>query len=121
MKSQLKISALLLALAVGAGAFGAHALRGMVIADRLAVYEKAVFYQFIHSLGLLFIPLLVKNEFIDLQSGERIYLLLLLGVLIFSGSLYILVLTNTPWLGAITPIGGILLITAWISLGFALK
>jgi len=110
-----------LALAVATGAFGAHGLRAMVSPAQLAVWQTAVLYHLIHGLGLFVIAALAAQ--LGGLSGSRPLRLavwcLLLGVIVFSGSLYLLVLTNTPWLGAITPIGGAAFILGWLLLALA--
>jgi len=111
-KTSLLAGALLALLSVSLGAFGAHALKDLLAANgRLSTYETAVQYQFYHALGLLLIGVLAyqfPNLKTDWVSG-----LMLIGILIFSGSLYILCLTGIRWLGAITPIGGAAFIAAW--------
>lgn len=116
-RSILCLGALILALGVGLGAFGAHALRTMVDASALAVWHTAVLYQLLHGLGLLLIAALSTQLHPAWQSRSAI--LMLIGVLIFSGSLYILVLSGVKWLGAITPIGGVAMIVAWLLLAVA--
>lgn len=114
----LKTAAILGALAVASGAFGAHALKGLLSDRYLAIFETAVRYQFYHVFALLAIGILFK-EFPGnylLWSGR----LFCFGILIFSGSLYLLTLLEATgrqgfkWLGAITPIGGLCLIAGWI-------
>jgi uncharacterized membrane protein YgdD (TMEM256/DUF423 family) len=97
------IGALALALAVGIGAFGAHGLRGKLDDYSMTIYERAVFYHFIHALGLLVVPLFVRAGVLTQAVGTRISLLLLAGIVLFSGSLYALAVTGTRILGAITP------------------
>ena len=109
------IGAAALALAVGAGAFGAHGLRGFLDEAQMRVYEKAVFYHFIHALGLLVVPLLVRS-----RGVTRVCALLLAGIVLFSGSLYVLALSGVRALGAVTPFGGIAFIAAWSLLAFEL-
>ena len=116
-RSILCLGALILALGVGLGAFGAHALRAMVDASALAIWHTAVLYQLLHGLGLLLIAALSTQLHPAWQSRSAI--LMLIGVLIFSGSLYILVLSGVKWLGAITPIGGVAMIVAWLLLAVA--
>ncbi len=103
------------ALAVGLGAFGAHGLEATLTANgRLETYETAVKHQFYHSLALLLTGILMLN----LNSDYFLWTAwsFIIGTLIFSGSLYILSLTNVTWLGAITPIGGLAFILGWIFL-----
>ncbi|MBX0288963.1 DUF423 domain-containing protein [Hymenobacter sp. HSC-4F20] len=117
----IQLAALLGGLGVGIGAFGAHGLRGMLEASgRFETFETAVRYQFYHALALLAIGILlhVKPE---LQSLSTTAWLWLGGVVVFSGSLYVLCLTGITKLGAITPIGGVLLIAGWITLLLAAR
>jgi uncharacterized membrane protein YgdD (TMEM256/DUF423 family) len=106
------------ALSVMIGAFGAHALRAMLEAQgRLDTFETAVKYQFYHTLALLAIGLLMY-KISDKLLGYAGYSMIG-GVIIFSGSLYILCLSGIRWLGAITPIGGVLMIIGWALLFWA--
>lgn len=109
--------ALLAGLAVVLGAFGAHTLEGRVTADRLSVFETGVRYQMYHALAL-FAVAWSWSQWPVWQVTWAGYLFLA-GILIFSGSLYLLVLTDTPWLGAITPFGGLSFISGWILLAWA--
>lgn len=111
-----KIACSLLALAVCLGAFGAHVLKGQLDAYSLAVFEKAVFYHFIHALGILVIPLMIKTELVKKKGALRAALLLTFGTIVFSGSLYLLAISGTKWLGAITPLGGLAFILGWLVL-----
>ena len=100
------------ALAVILGAFGAHALKGQLSEYSQSVYEKAVLYQMFHALGILIVTLIgetVKSVDILLSIWFFIF-----GIVLFSGSLYILAITNIKWLGMITPIGGTFFIVGWI-------
>jgi uncharacterized membrane protein YgdD (TMEM256/DUF423 family) len=101
------------ALAVVAGAFGAHGLKARLTADQLASWATASQYHLLHSVVLLALALFA------LQSGRSVRLpsaLFLSGVVLFSGSIYLLLLTGQRWLGPVTPLGGLLLIAGWISL-----
>ena len=115
VKAGIVLSALFLAVAVAFGAFGAHALKGKVDAYYMAVYEKAVLYHFIHGLGALIISLFV---FIKPEYARLLWVvgLLLVSTIVFSGSLYILVLTGVKSWGAVTPIGGLGFIISWLLL-----
>ena len=113
--SLIRISAFLLAAAVALGAFGAHALEDVLSADRLDTWETAVFYHTWNAMGVMLIALVQKQFNSTFKTAS---LLLLFGIFIFSGSLYILCLTNIGIFGAITPIGGVLLITGWIVFGW---
>ena len=104
----IRIAAIMSALAVVLGAFGAHSLRGLLEQNgRAGVWEKAVFYHFIHAV-MLFV-LAMRNPLPRVP-----WLCFLFGIVIFSGSLYLLAVTNVLWLGAITPIGGISFIVGWL-------
>ena len=104
------------ALGVMIGAFGAHGLADLLEANnRLDTFETAVKYHMYHALALLLTGILFFN--IPAKPLRLAGLFFTIGILIFSGSLYILCLTNISWLGAITPIGGLFLITGWLSLG----
>jgi uncharacterized membrane protein YgdD (TMEM256/DUF423 family) len=111
--------AFLLALAVAFGAFGAHGLREQLTASAmLSVYEKAVFYHFVHALGLLMVSFLPRTQtFSDYATGW-VCALLLGGIVLFSGSLYAMALTQVRALGAITPIGGLAFIAGWLVLAW---
>jgi uncharacterized membrane protein YgdD (TMEM256/DUF423 family) len=115
------IGAIALGLAVMTGAFGAHALRGKLDEYSIGVYEKAVFYHFIHALGLLVVPLLAKAGLMTNSGASRVCWLLAAGILIFSGSLYTLAVTGVRILGAITPVGGLAFIGAWLLLAWELR
>ena len=108
-------AAVLLALAVMLGAFGAHGLRGRLDAYAMDVYQKAVLYHFIHALGLLIVSLAPRTAHLTWVN-----ILLLAGIVIFSGSLYLLAITGVRALGAITPIGGLSFIAAWLLLAWSL-
>lgn len=103
--------------AVAAGAFGAHALADAVQPDRLDVWRTAAQYQLLHGIALIVVALLghhLGRRLITLAGG-----LFVAGVVIFSGSLYALVLTDTSALGAITPIGGVCMMAGWACVVFA--
>jgi uncharacterized membrane protein YgdD (TMEM256/DUF423 family) len=99
-------------LAVAFGAFGAHALKHRLDDYARGVYETAVQYHFYHSLALLAVGLLALShpQVALLRSSGWLFLL---GMVIFSGSLYLLSLTGVRWLGAVTPIGGLAFIAGW--------
>lgn len=104
-------------LAVGAGAFGAHALRDRLSTDMLSVFQTGVSYQMYHALALLAVGVLLGRFSIDgsawlTASGW----LFVLGTLLFSGSLYSLSLSGITWLGAITPLGGLAFLVGWLAL-----
>ena len=109
-----------LAVAVMLGAFGAHGLRGRLDAYSMGIYERAVFYHFIHALGLLVVPALARIGVVAPSAAFWVCLLLLAGIVFFSGSLYALAITGIRPLGAITPIGGLAFIAAWLLLAWAI-
>lgn len=109
-----------LALAVIIGAFGAHGLKDRLDAYSTSVYEKAVMYHFFHALGLLIVSLLPKLGYLSVRQGAWVCALLLAGIVLFSGSLYVLAITRIPMLGAITPFGGVSFIAAWLALAWML-
>jgi uncharacterized membrane protein YgdD (TMEM256/DUF423 family) len=118
-KTFLFLGALACMLAVLLGAFGAHALRGKLTADLLAIYQTGVQYHFWHALGLLAIGIVA----IYLPASAPLKWagwLMLTGIVIFSGSLYLLAITGVRWLGAITPVGGTAFIASWALLAFAI-
>lgn len=111
-KTILATGAVLGFLSVALGAFGAHALKDFLIAqNRLQTYETAVQYQMYHALALVLVGLLaiVKPQ----ANVSGVALCFLFGILIFSGSLYILCATGIRWMGAITPIGGLAFLAGW--------
>lgn len=118
-KNWITLASSLLALAVICGAFGAHALRARLDQYSLGIWDKAVFYHFIHAIGILLTALLASAAVVPHTSSRLVCILLTAGIIIFSGSLYLLALTGQRWLGAITPIGGTLFIVAWIVLALA--
>lgn len=119
-KTYLKLAAIIGALSVALGAFGAHALKEKLPADALAIYETAVRYQLYHVFALLAVGILYKdfpNKWVN-NAGK----LFILGIVLFSGSLYLLTTfkgmgnENMNWLGAITPLGGLSFILGWLFL-----
>lgn len=104
---------------VGAGAFGAHGLSNYFLSypELEGTYDTAVRYQMIHGIAL-FLAAWVAVRFNASFATWAVYLFIL-GIFLFSGSLYILVFTRTPWLGAITPLGGIAFLGGWILLALA--
>ena len=114
-KTVLILAGILGALSVGIGAFGAHGLESTLTNNgKVETFETAVKYQFYHTLALLLVGILMLN----LQSTYFSYasISFILGIVVFSGSLYTLSLTNITWLGAITPIGGLAFILGWVFL-----
>ena len=102
-------------LGVCLGAFGAHALRERFDAYAMGVFEAAVQYQFYHSLALLAVGVLLVN-FPNSSLLKSSSYLFAGGILVFSGSLYLLCFTGIKWLGAITPLGGLGFIGGWLCL-----
>lgn len=100
------------------GAFGAHGLKNRLDAYSMSVYEKAVFYHFINALGILLVALLARTNAISVATQARVGWLLLVGIVLFSGSLYALAISGVRILGAITPIGGIAFIVGWLLLAY---
>ena len=106
------------ALSVILGAFGAHVLKGRFTEDLMATFHTGTQYHFFHSLGLFavaFVASLLPNSLLTQWSGW----LMFVGIIIFSGSLYLLCFTGIRWLGAITPLGGLSFIIAWLLLTIA--
>lgn len=119
VKLFLTISSIMMALAIAIGAFGAHGIKSMVSESLLKIYNTGVEYHFYNTLGLFaasFIMYLKPNS----KKAVVASWLILFGMIIFSFSLYLLVILNMPILGAITPIGGSLLIIAWILLAVSI-
>lgn len=120
MKNQqiLLTGAVFMALGVLFGAFGAHALKKILSPDMLAVFNTGVEYQFYHALGLLLVGLIgfrIKSKWLN-WSG----ILMIFGIIIFSGSLYALSISGIKILGAITPIGGLAFVAGWICFAVAI-
>lgn len=111
------LAALNMFIAVGAGAFGAHGLKRMVDADLIAIWQTGVLYHLIHALGLFVIVLLGPRLGSPLLSAAGI--VMFAGIVLFSGSLYVLTLTGTRWLGAVTPLGGAAFLAAWAMVAWA--
>ncbi|MGE4368907.1 MAG: DUF423 domain-containing protein [Burkholderiaceae bacterium] len=109
--STVAFGALCLLTGVGAGAFGAHGLKQVVSPSLLAVWQTAVLYQLVHGLGLLILVALAPH--LNAALSRHAIRLMAAGIVIFSGSLYALVLSGYTMLGAITPIGGVAFILAW--------
>ena len=107
------------AMAVSLGAFGAHALKARLSTEMLNIYQTAAQYHFYHALGLIaaaFVATLLPDSNLPKWAGW----LMSGGIVLFCGSLYLLSLTGTRWLGAVTPLGGVAFIAAWLLLATAL-
>lgn len=118
MREFLFLAALSGVLAVGLGAFGAHGLKGRVSADLLAVYQTGVLYHLVHTLALLGVAILLYQIPAStlIKVGGWAFLV---GILLFSGSLYLMTFTGARWLGAVTPLGGVGFIVGWLMLALA--
>jgi len=115
----ISIAATLAALAVGAGAFASHALRGQISDRALEIFETATRYQMYHALAMLLVgSLLLRSELPPPLLTTSVYAFGI-GIFIFSGSLYALSLSGVKWLGAITPVGGVAFILGWLCLALA--
>ena len=99
-------------LSVGLGAFGAHSLKNILDEYGKSIYEKAVLYQMFHTLALFLVGILYHlfKETSFFLAGWGF----LIGIVLFSGSLYVLATTNVKWLGVITPIGGVAFLFGWV-------
>jgi len=113
LRPALVLGALFALLAVMAGAFGAHGLRGVIDERGLEVFQTAVTYQIYHSLALILVAILpvagLSRRLLGIAAGFFVA-----GILLFSGSLYLLVLTGLRWMGPVTPVGGIGFMVGWI-------
>lgn len=115
----IKLGALMMALSVAFGAFGAHALKNVLDEHMTKVYHTAVEYQFYHSLGMFAVAFI---SYINDDKKVKIAgYIMLVSTAIFSGSLYAMTIIELKWLGAITPIGGVGFILSWIMLLFSLN
>src|SRR5262249_52040724 len=111
------LGALLAGAAVALGAFGAHGLRSRITPEALAIYETAVRYHFYHALAIVLAGVLAiqagSSSSVSSRSFGTVALCFVAGIALFSGSLYALMLTGMRWLGAITPLGGVLFLAGW--------
>lgn len=112
----LALAFILLALAVIAGAFGAHGLAKKIEPAMLDIWNKGNFYHFIHSIGLVAVGLMAAINLLPESVQKWSVILLVFGIIVFSGSLYLLAVTGIKILGAITPFGGVSFIAAWVYL-----
>jgi uncharacterized membrane protein YgdD (TMEM256/DUF423 family) len=106
-------------LAVILGAFGAHALKARLDESLLKVYHTGIEYHFYHALGLILIGIIAMNIPVNVWIKNAGWMMFA-GIILFSGSLYLLSILNIRWLGMITPLGGLLFILAWLSLCIAI-
>ena len=111
------LAAVLGGLAVALGAFGAHALRASLPENLLATFETGVRYHFYHALALIGVVVAI-NKWPQSSLPVAAGWLFLVGIILFSGSLYLLALTGVRWLGAITPLGGVAFIAGWACLAW---
>jgi uncharacterized membrane protein YgdD (TMEM256/DUF423 family) len=114
----LRIGAVLAGLGVALGAFGAHGLRDRLSPEMLAVFETGVRYQMYHALALLVVGLAwARWPSTMLVTGGWLFVV---GIALFSGSLYLLAITGTRWWGAVTPLGGLAFLAAWVLMALAI-
>jgi uncharacterized membrane protein YgdD (TMEM256/DUF423 family) len=106
-------------LGVVLGAFGAHGLKDRVAPDLLAIYETGVRYHLVHALGLLAVGWATERWPGPWATAAG--WLFVAGIVVFSGSLYLLAVTGIRWLGAITPVGGLAFIAGWVALAIAAR
>lgn len=123
MKNSVLIGAYSMALAIVLGAFGAHGLKTVVSEYSVEVYNKAVYYQVIHSLGILLTAIVLKGE----KALKILRMLFLAGIVGFSGSLYLLTFADKlphmlkQIVGPITPIGGAFFVASWVYFAIAFR
>ena len=120
MVNWIGIAAINMAIAVALGAFGAHGLKNLVSLQQLEWWHTATLYLFVHALGLLIVGVLIRLRY----AAQAPAWLLQIGIIICAGSLYAMTLGAPRWFGAITPIGGVLMIVGWLWLAisaFAIK
>jgi uncharacterized membrane protein YgdD (TMEM256/DUF423 family) len=118
LKTFVMLGSLNALLAVALGAFGAHGLKGKLSADMLAVYQIGIQYHIMHALGILFVAFMADR----LGGSSLIYWsgwAMFIGIVLFSGSLYVLSISGVKILGAITPLGGLAFIIGWLLLALA--
>lgn len=113
----LMLGALFAALGVGLGAFGAHGLKAR-LGESLPTWETAVFYQLIHALAIVAVAVLIRSG-AELPALRSIGWLFCAGIVLFSGSLYLLALGGPRWFGPITPLGGVAFMAGWLWLAVA--
>ena len=114
-----KLGSIFMFFAVALGAFGSHVLRGKISDYHLEVFKTGVLYHFIHTLGLFVIAWL-STQLTD-PKLNWVASLFIIGIFLFSGSLYLLAITSTKWLGAITPLGGLSFLAGWLLLFVIIK
>jgi uncharacterized membrane protein YgdD (TMEM256/DUF423 family) len=102
---------------VALGAFGAHVLKSSLTPSSLAIYETGVRYHLVHGLAVFVAAWLAGED--RTRSARLAGLLFIVGILLFSGSLYVLAVSGVRWLGAITPLGGLAFLAGWLCLAWA--
>jgi uncharacterized membrane protein YgdD (TMEM256/DUF423 family) len=112
------LAALCMFAGVAAGAFGAHGLKGRIDAEMLGVWQTGVQYHLVHALGLFAVAWL-RTRHPQARLLPAAGWLMFAGIVLFSGSLYVLALTGLRWLGAITPLGGLAFLLAWAMTAWA--
>ncbi len=112
------LGALLGGLGVGLGAFGAHGLKERLSADMMEIYQTGVLYHLVHALALVLVGLLGLQRKRPLRLAGWSFAL---GVLVFSGSLYVLAISGQTWLGAVTPFGGTAFLVGWGALAWSCR
>jgi uncharacterized membrane protein YgdD (TMEM256/DUF423 family) len=123
MKNSMAIGAYSMALAIVLGAFGAHGLKNIISANGVEIFNKAVYYQVIHSLGILVTAYVLKGE----KALKTLRMLFLSGIVGFSGSLYLLTFADMlpialkQVVGPITPIGGMFFVASWVYFAMAFR
>lgn len=110
MLNWIGIAAINMAIAVALGAFGAHGLENIVSVQQIEWWHTATLYLFVHALGLLVVGVLIRLKYVTQTTAW----LLQIGIIIFAGSLYAMTLGAPRWFGAITPVGGMLMIAGWL-------
>jgi uncharacterized membrane protein YgdD (TMEM256/DUF423 family) len=114
-----RLAAVTMAFGVALGAFGAHGLKARLMPDMLAIYETGVRYHLVHGLGLFVAAWLAGED--QTRSARLAGILFAVGILLFSGSLYLLALTGIRAFGAVTPLGGLAWIAAWAIVALRVK
>jgi len=103
-------------IAVAAGAFAAHGLKHVLSPEYISTFKTAAEYQMVHAIGLILIGVLNQQNCSRCNTAAAIFMFA--GIVLFSGSLYLLTLTGATWLGMVTPFGGVCFLIAWLTLGF---
>lgn len=115
MKKQfLQLGATFMLIGVAFGAMGAHSLKGKIPAESLAVWHTGALYELVHGIAILFVSLLP-----DIRESRWAGRLFSAGILLFSGSLYVLAITDQKWIGLITPFGGLCFLAGWFLLAIS--